>query len=292
MSFAECLQNFRLLKSKPPRQQCSGPSIADLIGDASEHVSSADCQPGELALLMLIIDDLPYEEIWRRWIRKQKFSVNVYIHAKFPERVRSPWVREHLVPSDLCPEWGSLEIVEAELLLLDAATKTSSAEYFCFVSESCVPIGAWDVRPSHSLFDLRQGPENGYAESGQFLPLEMHMPRAKIAKASQWCLLTRDDTRAVLSVSSVLLPFFYEVHCADEMFFATVLSLMDREVEHRAVTYVKWASQCEKSPQVLEIQDVDFLFKLTKISRCEIFCRKVTLAQELLMPPLEAYNVI
>lgn len=45
--------------------------------------------------------------------------VRIWFHAKFPERVTSPWVRARLVTSfHYKPEWGSLELTKVMVHLL------------------------------------------------------------------------------------------------------------------------------------------------------------------------------
>lgn len=75
----------------------------------------------EIALLFIIIDTLPLESIWRHWIDTSSCAsrVQIYIHAKYPERVRSDWVKQHLVPFTYRPAWASVEIAKAMIKLLE-----------------------------------------------------------------------------------------------------------------------------------------------------------------------------
>lgn len=45
--------------------------------------------------------------------------VRFLIHAKFPDRVKSCWVRDRLVSFHLKPGWGSLELTEVMIRMLD-----------------------------------------------------------------------------------------------------------------------------------------------------------------------------
>jgi hypothetical protein len=84
-----------------------------------------------LALLFIIIDDLPHELIWRLWLHQtlSKTTVRIFIHAKYPDRIHSPWVRSHLVNFHYFPEWGSIEITKVMIDLLREV-------YFFFSSSS------------------------------------------------------------------------------------------------------------------------------------------------------------
>lgn len=134
-----------------------------------------------LVLLFLTIDDLPFEHIWRAWMDENhtemyegndktnsnkcmkdfhKMKVSVLCHAKFPYRVKSPWLQKRLLRRrhqyhSYKPEWGSVGITRAMIdLLMDGLNihshigvpKSSDAsslpppDRFLFVSESCLPI--------------------------------------------------------------------------------------------------------------------------------------------------------
>jgi hypothetical protein len=92
-----------------------------------------------VCLLLIIIDDLPFEDIWKAWATaatNPEVIVSVVIHAKFPDKAAqsSDWVKQRLLvePPRLGrgreyappvyrsrrPEWGSIEITRAMLDLL------------------------------------------------------------------------------------------------------------------------------------------------------------------------------
>lgn len=137
------------------------------------NASGGSCMFAGLTLMFIIIDDLPFECIWRTWLRAttnatQNF-VRVIIHAKYPDRVQSPWVKAHLCKSfQLKPEWGSLELTDVMFRLLNEAVHGDGSDcshshhgerisydeshelarhssHFCFVSESCLPIVSLDT---------------------------------------------------------------------------------------------------------------------------------------------------
>lgn len=113
-------------------------------------------RPFHLALLVLSIDDLPYEHIWKAWATstaptsssssslsqprpQPRLLVSLLCHAKFPDQVQSDFLRQRLLlkppkymkgrgnnilelqpPEYLThrPEWGSIEITRAMIDLL------------------------------------------------------------------------------------------------------------------------------------------------------------------------------
>ena len=88
-----------------------------------------------IALLFITIDDLPFEDIWKAWAQTDStVQVSIVVHAKFPNRVQSEWLKQRLlvqppkmgrgrhysppVYHSRRPEWGSIEITRAMLDLL------------------------------------------------------------------------------------------------------------------------------------------------------------------------------
>lgn len=85
-----------------------------------------------LGLLFIIIDEFPNEVLWRVWLEvggvmsdaldtdSNAPAVRVWFHAKYPERVKSAWVRQRLVSSfHFKPEWGSIELTKVMVHMLN-----------------------------------------------------------------------------------------------------------------------------------------------------------------------------
>jgi len=201
-----------------------------------------------MGLLILIIDSLPFEPLWREWMQRQNGAteVKVWIHAKHPDKVTSPWVLEKLIPRSFCPAWGSVDITRAELELLRVAVEDASdIQLFLFASESCIPIQPLDTAVK-SLFPVETSgtssrpqswlhftdkPNNGYSNQQQFEPLvKAGLPSTCIWKADQWVALTRPHAEAVLALPKAfgedLWPMFRAASASDEMYFPTCLALL------------------------------------------------------------------
>lgn len=131
-----------------------------------------------IALLFLTIDDLPHEHVWKEWLKSSSLStdtdeaakksskednttsssnetpiVSVLCHAKFPDRIKSEWLRQrHLLQQSQStsdnnsrhkpdtdddsslprfhshrPEWGSVEITRAMIDLMEEALRIGSS---------------------------------------------------------------------------------------------------------------------------------------------------------------------
>lgn len=115
---------------------------------SSSSSIAATPSTNHIALLFLIIDELPFENIWESWINDNNnnndlndYSVSVLIHAKYPERIRSEWIKQHLIIDEYSnnnnsygvdgnkpylsfrPEWGSIEITRAMIELVQHALR-------------------------------------------------------------------------------------------------------------------------------------------------------------------------
>jgi hypothetical protein len=119
-----------------PYQSQPAPSAATLPDAA------APTTPKHIALLVICIDELPYEHIWKAWAETASTGdtlVSILVHAKYPSKVQSSWLRQRLLvcpprigrgncyadPVYLshAPEWGSVQITSAMVELVAAGLK-------------------------------------------------------------------------------------------------------------------------------------------------------------------------
>lgn len=96
----------------------------------------------KVAICAVIVDSLKYEEIWRKWQSSSKSSECKFIvHAKYPERIRSPWLRRHTLPFSHRPNWNDVRVVKAMIDTLKEAVKDDDVTHtVCFHSNSSVVL--------------------------------------------------------------------------------------------------------------------------------------------------------
>jgi hypothetical protein len=223
----------------------------------------------KVALLFIIIDDLPLENIWRDWLTgPNSLNVEILIHAKYPERVRSRWVQDRLIRSNLRPTWGSIELSKAMYYLLEDALqlKSFTADFFIFLSESCIPVYTIDdffnrlQEQTKSWIDFNDKPNNGYAYSNQFAPLKEVVPETCVYKSDQWVMLNRANAIQLMEFEKLTNISIWNlmsniVNASDEMWIPTILCIMNNGlknvVEQRKVTYVDWGQET-RSPITFE----------------------------------------
>ena len=174
LSIQDRIRHIRLNKSTP--NSINSTNLTESTNSTNSITSETTNKT--LALLFIIIDTLPFEEIWRSWINhyttttaaaaaasaaaaanntnintkdnnnintdetQQDITIQILIHAKNPEKVTSPWIRSHLTNVSYKPEWGSVEITRAMVTLVEEslASCNSPSMRLCFASESCIPI--------------------------------------------------------------------------------------------------------------------------------------------------------
>ena len=202
----------------------------------------------KIAYLFLLREDLNHPKIWKNYFTKESQQYcNIYVHSKNPNKVMTPFLRDHII-SDIRPtEWGY--IVDAYFALFSEAIKNPNNLKFIIVSESCIPIYSFrdikyyfdhhDYRLSLiksmriSQYDRKCRIENqtGYQDIGIF-----------IKHYARMCL-SRYHVEKLLSQSPLKIDFFKRMHVGDE-FFLTLLGCNPTQGEDfiidQEITYDNW----------------------------------------------------
>ena len=97
---------------------------------------------GKIAFLFLIIDDIHHPDIWSKYFENHSDKINIYVHPKYPENVKTPWVKKNIIKPLVNTEWGF--ITNAYYHLFEAAFKNEDNIKFVTISESCVPLRPFD----------------------------------------------------------------------------------------------------------------------------------------------------
>jgi hypothetical protein len=103
-----------------------------------------------ISICLVIVDDLYHEEIWRNWIEtnnnniNSKYKAKLIIHAKYPDNIKSKWVKDRTLSESFLPEWNSPEVVRAMLSIMKDALKDELCGRILFGTESCLPLYSLD----------------------------------------------------------------------------------------------------------------------------------------------------
>eukprot|EP01041_Mallomonas_annulata_P006685 gene6685-13543_t len=314
MSFSELLRRYKNPTIEANRgnsnQTAQSGLLEKLTGIRNNRIALQEFHPAidknasfsGLGLLFIIIDDFPHELIWRSWLKCGAEvgipPVRIWVHAKYPEKVTSPWVRKHLVHFHFVPEWGSIEITKVMIKMLEEAVADEPVlSKYCFASESCIPLRSISdtmkiiSADDNSWINFNSKPNNGYAAQLQFGVLAGKFPSECIYKADQWVLLNKDHVTDLLQLpldaGEPLTRLFNKVHASDEMYIPTCLSVLGHisqpppgivsdsyslTVSRRRLTYCDWSKSTRNPAAFLKLDD-----ELVSKARAEgcVFLRKI-----------------
>ena len=246
-------------------------------------VAAAAAAVPRLAVCIVIVDELVHEEIWRRWCEEEVgvggvgdpdgATAEVFIHAKFPERVRSAWARARLIRGGaVCyrPAWNSVDVVRAMLAL---AHEARDCDQIVFATESCLPL--YDLQttarrllaaPQKSWLRATRAPQSRWEAARCFDAVDPRVvPRSAVHKCLPgWISLTRTHAQEIgalaAALGDALLGAWDSVHAPEEIFFPTMLALLghlraDAEEEEEgdgvrrtAVTFAEWTRRGDAHP--------------------------------------------
>ena len=97
----------------------------------------------KIALCFIISYDhiLNKEEQWIRWIEPNKDLINVYFHYGDYKKIKSKWIRDRAIPIEYIARTSYFHVVPAYMSLLNyAAVHDTQNQWFCLLTDSCVPI--------------------------------------------------------------------------------------------------------------------------------------------------------
>ena len=81
------------------------------------------------------------ESYWIEWIQSNTDLFNVYFHYKNKKKIKSAWILKHCLPEKYIQYTSYFNVVPAYISLLSYAyTHDSSNQWFCMLTDSCVPI--------------------------------------------------------------------------------------------------------------------------------------------------------
>jgi len=238
-----------------------------------------------IAICACIIDDFPHENIWRAWIdtdminrdssesysnsgieMKGNISAEIYIHAKSPEKIKSPFVRSKIIGITFRPEWNDVKLVCAMLSLAKEALKNGSTTHILFVTESCIPISTiFEVAYFLRNFKGRSfiNAYNNYSDRCSRFDehqcwniLSLNFPGDAIYKALPgWCMVCKQHMEKILDLPKAMgndrdiWPAFKDVWAPEELYFATALALVGvlpgDEIVLRSLIFAKWDSSAK-----------------------------------------------
>ena len=94
-----------------------------------------------LCFLINYSNQINKENLWKEWIEPNKDIINIYIHYNRNISISSNWIKTHAMPIESVVNTSYLHVVPAYISILKyAVAHDVRNNWFCFLTESCVPI--------------------------------------------------------------------------------------------------------------------------------------------------------
>jgi len=229
------------------------------------------------------------EQIWLDWIEPNKDIINVYFHYKTYSDIKSEWIRKHAIHPKCIVETNYMHVVPAYLALMTFAMNHDlKNQWFCFLTDSCVPI----ISPlkfrelffenySKTIMNWRKAWWN--VQFCNRANLKMLKEESHLAN-DPWFTIKREDAYRCITYSKINTNI-YTLICsgdvANESIFAIMLQAVNKlkEVKQSVTHAADWSRMSSAtSPHVFkEGNKTDLLFinDFLEKNRYTMFLRKV-----------------
>jgi len=197
----------------------------------------------KIAFLFLTIGDIHQPEVWSRYFEGNKGKYSIYCHPKYPEKVKTAWLKEGILSKRVETGWGY--ITHAYECLMREAMKDPENIKFVTISESCIPLKPFESFYSHLKKDDER---TSYVK---FMRLTQYDRQARIETQSNFHSIPsfqKHYARMCLSryhvsklLSSPHLDFFHKMHVGDEFFLSSIGIESNVDfVKPMEITYDNW----------------------------------------------------
>lgn len=215
----------------------------------------------KIAFIFLSIGDVNQYKIWERFFKGNEDKYNIYIHPKFPNRVRS-FFKNHIIDNIIETKWGDVSLVNATNIMIKKALEDASNKKIILVSDSCIPIKKFDfiyksvLQDNKSWFNYyKPNHTQGSKDHLRRIDLLNHVLKRNSYINEQWMILDRNHAR-LLNKNNKLIQFFKTPYLIpDEIYYITVLHYLNKNIKnelkfpindrknylkHNYITYAKW----------------------------------------------------
>jgi hypothetical protein len=247
----------------------------------------------KVALCFLISYEhrLTHESLWREWIAPNSDIIQIYFHYKDLSKIQSSWIRSHALPPEAITQTSYFNIVPALFTMLAYAYHHDKHNtWFCFFTESCVPI----VSPEYfrRMFQQYKN-ENIMKWQAAYWNIQLHqranlrlLPSEFHLSNDPWIILSRDGVEKCLNFM-LLRNQLYQTICAgglaNESIFSIVFQsyhILSTSIRNEITTLCDWkrkssptspylfneATQENKTWILQEKEKHPFAFFLRKVS--------------------------
>lgn len=231
------------------------------------------------------------EEIWKNWIDYNKDIINVYFYYKDIDKITSPWIKKHCIPSSYIHKTTYYHVIPAYISIMKYALQHDSGNtWFCMLTDACCPI----ISPTRfkylfykyhnkSIFNWKKAwwnPDFHKRANLRLLPEEFRLAN------DPWFVLKREDVSTFLQYCKTKQPIVKTIcdgGLANESLFAVILyscqKLLNNQVICAPTHATDWSKMSSStSPHVFTTanqHDLAFIEKTLKENEYTMFIRKI-----------------
>ncbi|KAL9262906.1 Glycosyltransferase BC10-like protein [Drosera capensis] len=225
-------------------------SMVPKIATISEHPF---IRVRKVAFMFLTKGHLPLAPLWERFFKGHDGLYTIYVHADPSSDVQEPesgvFAGQRIPSKEV--EWGSFNMVEAELRLLANALLDMSNQWFVLLSESCIPLHSFPVIYTHLINSTRSHIEvydqpTRVARGRYKHQMNPNITIKQWRKGSQWFEMDRNLAIDIISERDYFTLFKKSCNMsscyADEHYFPTLVNMkFGRRNSNRSLTWVDWS---------------------------------------------------
>ena len=242
-----------------------------------------------LCFIISYSQSLNKEKIWIEWIEPNKDIINIYFHYKNFSSIKSEFIKQHVIPKKYLKNTDYLHIVPAYMTLLQyGLDHDQENKWFCFLTDSCVPI----ISPSKFRELFFENYNSTIMNHGPAYWNPSFTKRANIHLLTKefhlfncpWFILKRDDAIQCILYSKINIKIYSLINrgnIANESIFAIILKATNKlkDVKNEHTTITDWKRMTSSTSPYLfknnNIQDIEFINKFKRENKYSIFLRKV-----------------
>jgi len=230
------------------------------------------------------------EQIWMDWIEPNKDIINVYFHYKNYSTIQSKWIKDNAIHPSLIVNTSYFHIVPAYISLLKfALLHDSKNQWFCFLTESCVPL----VSPlkfrelffenySYSIMNWKKA----WWNISYYKRANLHLLKEEFHLANDpWFVLNREHAQNCIQYS-LINSNIYKLICngniANESIFAIILYTFNQldNVKKYVTHAADWSRMSSSTSPCLfkdgSPKDIEFINTFIQENPYTMFLRKVS----------------
>ncbi len=189
----------------------------------------------KIAFLFLTVGNIYHETAWVKFFKGREEQYSLYVHAK--QGITS----DSFFASSVIPHWVPTSwenSMKAEIALLKEALKDQANTKFVFLSESTIPIMAFNEVYRHLL-------AHPHSEFSYYKNMDKTRSFGKIKqvyKNPQWIVLNRKHAQLMVE-DTELINYLAQIPYDNEHYPATFLAQKNvlHEVVNRPTTHVTWS---------------------------------------------------